>query len=97
MTLLSRLRPVLRRPSRRFTIRGLLLLAVAVPGYEVFRVVVWTNRHSVIPDRVYRSAQPSGGELRDEIRAKKIRTVINLRGVSPGYDWYADEARGPTI
>jgi protein tyrosine phosphatase (PTP) superfamily phosphohydrolase (DUF442 family) len=96
MSLLSRLRPVIRRPTRRtvrWAFRGLVLLVVALLGYEVFRVIAWTNRHTVIPGRVYRSAQPSGDELWAEVRDKNIRTVINLRGVSPGNDWYTDEAR----
>jgi hypothetical protein len=51
------------------------------------------NTHVVIPGRVYRSAQLSGNELRDFIRAKGIRTVVNLRGCCAGFDWYSDECR----
>jgi protein tyrosine phosphatase (PTP) superfamily phosphohydrolase (DUF442 family) len=96
MSLRSRLRPILRRPTRRsvrWALRGLTFLLIALLGYEVFRVAAWTNRHDVIPGRVYRSAQPTGDELRAEVRAKNIRTVVNLRGVSPGPDWYTDETR----
>src|SRR5687768_13280374 len=68
---------------------GLLVLA------EALRVLVGTNRHAVIPGKVYRSNQPSPDGLRDATAELGIRTVINLRGyggINPN-DWYPDEAR----
>lgn len=54
------------------------------------------NHHTVVVGRVYRCAQPSGEALRETIRDKGIRTVINLRGTAPHLDeprnaWYRDE------
>ena len=38
------------------------------------------NFHPVVEATVYRSAQPSGADLRAWVRLKDIRSVINLRG-----------------
>lgn len=49
------------------------------------------NVHTVVPDTVFRSAQLSGARLEALIAEKKIKTVLNLRGASPGDAWYDDE------
>ncbi|QDU19102.1 tyrosine-protein phosphatase [Urbifossiella limnaea] len=81
----------------RFPRRRLLRLAGAAAGLalaaEAGRVVVWTNRHAVVPGRVYRSAQLSPAGLTDEIAEHGIRTVVNLRGTCPDVPWYLAEAR----
>ncbi len=85
-----------RRPTRRrlrWVVRAVVVFAVLAFVAEALRVTAWTNKHTVLPGRVYRSAQPGGDDFRDEIRTKNIKTVINLRGVSPEYDWYRDEAK----
>jgi protein tyrosine phosphatase (PTP) superfamily phosphohydrolase (DUF442 family) len=84
-------------PRRRFTRRTLLRLAgvgvLAGLSAEALRVVVLSNTHTVIPGKVYRTAQLDPDELTRFIAAKKIRTVINLRGVGPETDWYQGECR----
>lgn len=84
-------------PRRRFSRRTLLRLAgagvfagLAAEGVRVFAL---NNTHTVIPGRVYRTAQLSPEELRQFIAEKKIRTVINLRGSCPNTTWYLGEAR----
>ena len=77
--------------------RKILRTALALTGLglvvEARRVFVGSNRHTVIPGRVYRCAQPSAEGLADQIRAHGICTVLNLRGSSlaPPADWYAAE------
>lgn len=84
-------------PARRVWPRRLARLALTLGGVglaaETVRVFAGSNRHAVIPGRVYRCSQPSAGGLRDIISDHNIRTVINLRGPSlaPAADWYADE------
>ena len=84
-------------PPRRRWPRRLLRGAVALGGLafvaEATRVFAGSNRHTVIPGRVYRCSQPSADGLRRQIEADHIRTVVNLRGPSlaPPADWYADE------
>jgi protein tyrosine phosphatase (PTP) superfamily phosphohydrolase (DUF442 family) len=57
-------------------------------------LLVWqSNLHTVLPGRVYRSAQLSAAELEQVIRGKGIRTVINLRGKCDLDDWYPGECR----
>ena len=41
-------------------LRIALYLAVGFVVYETIRVLAWTNRHEVIPGKVYRCSQPSG-------------------------------------
>lgn len=60
---------------------------------EVGRVLFAGNVHEVMPGRLYRSAQLSPSKLRDLIRSRGIRTVVNLRGCCAGFDWYAEQCR----
>jgi protein tyrosine phosphatase (PTP) superfamily phosphohydrolase (DUF442 family) len=78
------LRPWLRGGAVGF------LIVVAI---TVFRGTLGSNFHTVVPGRVYRSAQPTAPELEEIIRDEGIRTVINLRGCCPPNDWYLDECR----
>ena len=83
--------------ATRFTRRRLIRLAGAAAGLalaaEAGRVFFWTNRHTVIPGRVYRSAQLSAAGLSHEIADRGVRTVVNLRGTCPDTPWYLAEAR----
>lgn len=85
--------PVPYRRVLRWLVRGLIALAVLAVGYEAGRVYGGTNRHTVIPGKVYRCAQPTGENVREEVRAHGIRTILNLRGLTPWDPWYQDEAR----
>jgi protein tyrosine phosphatase (PTP) superfamily phosphohydrolase (DUF442 family) len=49
------------------------------------------NLHAVEPGRVYRSAQPTGGQLEAVVQKYGIRTVVNLRGLNTGKHWYDEE------
>jgi protein tyrosine/serine phosphatase len=49
------------------------------------------NIHTVIPGRLYRSAELSRGGFEQVIIHFHIRTVINLRGADPGERWYQNE------
>lgn len=62
-------------------------------GAEFLRVVARTNEHTVIPGRVYRTAQLKPERLQKFIAEKGIRTVVNLRGVCSNMPWYLDECR----
>jgi hypothetical protein len=80
------------RFSRRrlFRIAGAgALLGMAA---EAARVLAGSNEHTVIPGKVYRSAQLSREKLQRVIAEKKIRTVINLRGCCPETAWYRGDA-----
>lgn len=81
----------------RFTRRRLFKLAGGALalgfGAEFLRVVARTNEHTVIPGRVYRTAQLKPERLQKFIAEKGIRTVVNLRGVCSNMPWYIDECR----
>lgn len=51
------------------------------------------NFHEVDPGKMYRSAQLTGEELEHAINSLGIRSIINLRGESPGAEWYDTEAQ----
>jgi hypothetical protein len=83
--------------ARRISRRTLFKLAGGVValgfGAEFLRVVAFTNVHTVIPGRVYRTAQLKPDDLQAFIGKKQIRTVVNLRGVCSNMPWYLDECR----
>src|SRR5262249_32659463 len=82
-----------RRGMLRMALYGCALGAVLAVAAEASRVMLGHNFHAVIPGRVYRCAQLSGGALRQVIRARGIRTVINLRGCCDPFPWYLEECR----
>ena len=49
------------------------------------------NLHAVRDEVMYRSAQPTGNDLRMVAEAYGIKSIINLRGAEPGKDWYDEE------
>ena len=68
-----------------------MYIALAIVACETVRVLALTNRHEVIPGKVYRSSQPSGAHIREQAQKLGIRTVLNLRGLSNEFDWYKQE------
>jgi protein tyrosine phosphatase (PTP) superfamily phosphohydrolase (DUF442 family) len=78
--------------SRRNLFRLAGAGAIAGVSLEAARVFAGSNEHTVIPGKVYRSAQPTQEKLQRVIAEKKIRTVINLRGCCPTMPWYLAEA-----
>ncbi|CAN5308370.1 hypothetical protein BH11PLA2_BH11PLA2_48980 [soil metagenome] len=80
---------------RTWTRRGVrktltLLLGLPLLAYMLF-VFLGTNWHTVIDGKVYRSSQLSGDTLAEYLRNKQVKTVINLRGYCPDFEWYRDE------
>ncbi len=51
------------------------------------------NFHVLVEGKGYRSAQPSGAEIRRYFAQYRIATILNLRGASPGSGWYDEEVR----
>jgi protein tyrosine phosphatase (PTP) superfamily phosphohydrolase (DUF442 family) len=68
---------------------GLALFVTA----SVLRLTAGNNVHVVQTQRVYRAGQMSPARLDEFIRERGIRTVVNLRGYCPDFDWYRDECR----
>ena len=57
----------------------------------MYRYVFNKNFQVVTPGSVYRSAQPEPGDLRAWVAEHNIKTVLNLRGVNPGKNWFVAE------
>ncbi|MGR9072726.1 MAG: tyrosine-protein phosphatase [Gammaproteobacteria bacterium] len=70
----------------KFTVCFLAFLSAAAGAAYFFEL--HANFHSVIPDRVYRSAQLSPDTLEKYIARYGIRSVVNLRGPNPDEEWY---------
>lgn len=70
---------------------SVVLFASSVGGYWGY-LQYQGNFHAVVPGQVYRSAQPTGGELRAAHRDHRVRSVLNLRGAHRGEGWYDEEA-----
>ena len=56
-----------------------ILVAAALACHVVF-LAAKGNFREVIPQKVYRSAQPTPAQLKEWVRRHRIKTVINLRG-----------------
>ncbi|MDG5495543.1 dual specificity protein phosphatase family protein [Niveispirillum sp. BGYR6] len=67
-------------------VASLLGLGVYLGGLQVTG-----NFHTVIPQELYRSAQPSPAQITAYAAAYGIRSIVNLRGPNPGRDWYDAE------
>ncbi|MBX9622399.1 MAG: tyrosine-protein phosphatase [Gemmataceae bacterium] len=85
--------PPRRSFTRRWLVRLLWVGPLAATTAEAVRVFAGTNRHTVVPGKVYRSAQLGPDALARVIEDEGIKTVVNLRGTGPEVAWYAAEAR----
>lgn len=82
-----------RRSLPRALVCGCFAGALFALGLHTFYVLFGSNFHTVIQGQVYRSAQLSPASLERFIRAKHIRTVVNLRGCCDPESWYLNEGR----
>lgn len=85
--------PPRRSITRRWLVRLLWVGPLAAVAAEGVRVFAWTNTHTVVPGKVYRSAQLGPDRLARLIEGEGIKTVVNLRGTGPEVAWYQAEAR----
>jgi protein tyrosine/serine phosphatase len=69
----------------------LLLLIAASLGAYCGLLRYTGNVHAVEEGRLYRSAQLQGHQLEQVIAKYRIRSILNVRGASPGQSWYDDE------
>lgn len=74
-------------------LRLILLAVVCLVTAEAVRVLFGDNLHPVVPGSVYRSAQLDPAGLERVVADHRIRSVLNLRGRCPGFDWYENETR----
>jgi len=82
----------LQLPWVRLTCWGLGLSVLVGLVSEAVHVVGHRNLHTVLPGRVYRSAQLSAAQLRELVQQRRIQSVINLRGTCTNFAWYWAEA-----
>jgi len=73
--------------GRRFsastvTVPVLLLVAVVGWGGGYGAIILEGNFREVVPQRVYRSGQPTPGQLQEWIQRYQLKTVVNLRGAT---------------
>lgn len=88
--------PALRFRSRSWgSFLGLLLTGACLPplalGLYLGAIRLSTNFREVEPQVLYRSGQLDGEELREVAQRYGIRSVLSLRGGSPGDSWYDAE------
>jgi len=81
--------------GRRFAWRP--VITGGILGFSLFSLMVvgqvlGDNLHEVQPGRAYRSGQLSPDRLGSVVERHGIRTVVNLRGCCPGFDWYQQQA-----
>lgn len=78
---------------RRWFLRGLLLAIAGVLALTLFLLVQLQlgNFHAVVPQELYRTAQPDGHDLARYREKYGIQSVLNLRGGNAGDGWYNEE------
>jgi protein tyrosine/serine phosphatase len=76
----DRISPWHRLP--RIILAAVLVACLGTGGYYVYVRYVTANFHCVEPGEVYRSAQPSPGQLAKWIQRYGLKTILNLRGES---------------
>lgn len=67
----------------------LLLLSLSLTSQAAS---IFDNIHEIDSGKMIRSAQLTSAALEQMIQSKGIKTIINLRGESPGNDWFDGEA-----
>jgi hypothetical protein len=83
--------PGTRRAGRYFLPR-LVFVAALIPFVAYcLKIFVFYNLHTVIPGKVFRSAQLKPEQIEKLIREDGVRTVLNLRGCCLGFLWYENE------
>ncbi len=82
-------------PKKKATKIVLSVLAVLLLLYGAYlwQFEIRGNVHAVTPGEVYRSGQLSAARLKEVVAEHGIRSVLNLRGATPGESWYDDEMR----
>lgn len=66
-------------------------LSACVAGFFLALPLLTTNFHTVVAGELYRSAQPSPGDIARYKAQYGVATILNLRGPNPGKPWYDDE------
>jgi len=79
----------MRRHVFRFFIVCIALVAVlaALIGLQFY----FGNKHTSIPGELYRSAQPTGEDIKRYAKRYGIKSIINLRGENVQDAWYKEE------
>jgi protein tyrosine/serine phosphatase len=68
---------------------GTMSFALVLSGY-LLAIQLTGNFHEVVPGELYRSNQPTAGQLADYKQRYGIRTIVNLRG-GENSPWYHEE------
>lgn len=69
------------------------ILALLLAGAYLGTLQLVGNFHTVIPGTLYRAAQITPERLSDYKTQYGVRTIINLRGATPGSAWYDAELK----
>ena len=69
--------------SKRFQTIFVTIIILLGVGYYYFHFIVNANFKIIVPNKVYRSAQPSETQLKRWVKKYGIKTVINLRSKNP--------------
>lgn len=77
--------PARRTATDRAELGFLIFVTIAVVGGSYGAMIARGNFHEVVPQRIYRSGQPTPEQLRAWIGRHGLKTIVNLRGpTAPG-------------
>jgi protein tyrosine/serine phosphatase len=89
--LFAAVRSILRWRRLRIALPLCLVAGLAAYGAYAGYLRLTGNFHEVVAGELYRSAQPDRALIDRAVARYGIRTVVNLRGASPGTRWYDEE------
>ncbi|MCL5279951.1 MAG: tyrosine-protein phosphatase [Planctomycetes bacterium] len=77
--------PVRRTAADRAELGFLIFVTLAAVGGSYGAMIALGNFHAVVPQRIYRSGQPTPEQLRAWVDRYGLKTIVNLRGpTAPG-------------
>lgn len=81
--------PFMKKLFKRTT--QVVLAGVASVGLYLGYLQISDNFGTVVPNEVYRSAQPTADAIHEYATRNGIKTILNLRGENKGSPWYDNE------
>jgi protein tyrosine phosphatase (PTP) superfamily phosphohydrolase (DUF442 family) len=78
-------------PHMRILLKAIAFAVIVMFVAECLRIFAGGNFYSVVPNKCFRSAQPTPAFLENAQRSYGIRSIVNLRDENDDEPWYQQE------